>query len=128
MNRKKWLIVSLVSISAISALIEGLFFLRGMPSPPATAELAGTLLPFLLALWIDADRRDHPQIGRCFDYGFLVLLFFMPYVPYYLWRTRGVVGLWMLVGFLGLFSLGFLVQWATFLILATNNQFFAVPR
>ena len=110
MNRKKWLIVSLITISTISALFEGLFYLRGVPSTPATADVAGILSPFLLVLWVDADSRDHRQLGRSFDYGFLVLMFLLPYFPYYLWRTRGAAGLLMCAGFLGLFLMGFFVQ------------------
>ena len=55
-------------------------------------------------------REDHPQVGRCFDYGFLVLMFLLPYLPYYLWRTRGGAGLLMLAGFVVLFSMGFFAQ------------------
>ena len=110
MNRKKWLIVSLISISTISALFDGLFYLRGVPSMPATAALAGVLTPLLLVLWVDVDSKDHRQVGRSFDYGFLVLMFLLPYLPYYLWRTRGAAGLLMCAGFLGLFLMGFLVQ------------------
>ena len=110
MNRKKWLIVSLISISTISALFDGLFYLRGVPSMPATATLAVVLSPLLLALWVDVDSRDHRQVGRSFDYGFLVLVFLVPYLPYYLWRTRGAAGLLICAGFLGLFLMGFLVQ------------------
>ena len=110
MNRKKWLIVSLISISTISALFDGLFYLRGVPSMPATAALAVVLSPLLLAFWVDVDSRDHRQVGRSFDYGFLVLVFLVPYLPYYLWRTRGAAGLLMCAGFLGLFLMGFLVQ------------------
>jgi len=110
MNRKKWLIVSLISISTISALFDGLFYLRGVPSMPATAALAVVLSPLLLALWVDVDSRDHRQVGRSFDYGLLVLVFLVPYLPYYLWRTRGAAGLLMCAGFLGLFLMGFLVQ------------------
>jgi hypothetical protein len=110
MSRKKWLIVLLISISTISALFDGLFYLRGVPSMPATAALAGVLFPFLLVLWVDVDSKDHRQVERSFDYGFLVLIFLLPYLPYYLWRTRGAAGLLMCAGFLGLFLMGFLVQ------------------
>ena len=110
MNRKKLLIGSLDSISTISALFDGLFYPRGLPSTPATAALAGVLSPFLLVLWIEADRKDHPQVVRSFDYGFLVLIFLLPYLPYYLWRTRGAAGLFMFAGFLGLFLMGYPVQ------------------
>jgi hypothetical protein len=81
-----------------------------MPSTPVAADLAGILSVFLIALWIDADSRDYPQVGRSFDYGSLVLIFWLPYLPYYLWSTRGAVGLFMFAGFLGLSWLGFFVQ------------------
>ena len=110
MNRKKWLIVSLVGISLISALIETLYYLRGGPPTSVAADLATTVFPFLVVLWIDADRRNHPQVSRCFDYGFLVFLFLVPYLPYYLCRTRGATGLLMCAGFVGLFLMGFLVR------------------
>src|SRR5687767_8003864 len=110
MRRKKWLIVSLVGILTISAALDSLFYLRGIPSSPAGATLAGALSVLLLVMWIDADRADHPQVARFFDFGFLVLTFWLPYLPYYLWRTRGAAGLFMFAGFIGLFSMGFLVQ------------------
>jgi hypothetical protein len=110
MGRKKWLIVSLISISTISALFDGLFYLGGVPSTPVTAVLASVLSPLLLVFWVDVDSKDHPQVGRSFDYGFLVLIFLLPYLPYYLWRTRGAAGLLICTGFLGLVLMGFLVQ------------------
>ena len=110
MNRRKWLIASLVSVSTISAVFEGLYYRHGIPSTPATSALAVVLSAFLLALWIDADSKDHPQVERSFDYGYIVLIFWLPYLPYYLWRTRGAGGLFMFAGFLGLFSMGFFVQ------------------
>jgi hypothetical protein len=111
MNRKKWLIVSLISISGVSALFEGLFYLHGVSSMPASSTAAGVVSILLLVLWIDADSKAHPQVARCFDYGFLVVMFWLPYLPYYLWRTRGAAGLLMYGGFIGLFWMGFLVQW-----------------
>ncbi|MCP3439909.1 hypothetical protein [Bradyrhizobium sp. CCGUVB14] len=117
MTIKTWLIASLICVSAMSALVDGLFFLRGMYDKPVSSLLAGYVAGILLVMWILADRKDHPQVGRSFDDGFLLLVFWVPYLPYYLWRTRRGTGLWMCAGFLGLFSLGFLVQlaiWAVF--------------
>jgi hypothetical protein len=110
MCRKKLLIALLIGASTVSAIFDGLFYLRGVLSPPATADLASTLSVFLLALWINADSKDHPQVRRSFDFGFLVLMFWLPYLPYYLWRTRGPVGLSMFAGFVALLSMGFFVQ------------------
>ena len=112
----------------ISALVDGLFDLRGSLSRPASTALADTVSVILLVMWIAADRKDHPQIERPFDYGFLVLMFWLPYLPYYLWRSRGAAGLWMFVGFLGLFWLGSLIQTARLLVIGWNQQFFALPR
>jgi hypothetical protein len=128
MNTKNWLAASLVCVLAVSALIDGLFFWRGIYARPASASLADTLSVLLLIMWIMVDQRDHSHVERPFDYGFLLMVFWLPYLPYYLWRTRRVAGLWMFVGFLGLFSLGFFVQLTMFLAIALNNQFFAMPR
>ncbi len=57
MNRKKWLIASLVGISAIFALFCCLFYLRGIPSAPVTESTAVVLSVLLIILWIDADRK-----------------------------------------------------------------------
>jgi len=70
----------------------------------------------LLVLWVDTDSRDYPKIYRPYEYGYLVFLFWLPYLPYYLWRTRGWVGMLILGGFLVLLMLGYLVQWALFVI------------
>jgi hypothetical protein len=110
MNRETWLIASLIGVSVISALADGLYYWSGAASTPATPVLANVFSALLIASWIDTDSKHHPQVGRSFDYGFLVLMFCLPYLPYYLWRTRGVGGLFMLAGFLGLFLMGFFVQ------------------
>ena len=84
MNRKKWLIGALIGVWAVSVLIDGFYYRRGITSMPVTADLAGILSVFLLVLWIEADSKDHPQVERCFDYGSLLLVFWLPYLPYYL--------------------------------------------
>src|SRR5437867_283025 len=55
------------------------------------------LFVLIVALWVDADSKGYPQIYRPHEYGYLVLLYWIPYLPYYLWRTRGpTMGLLML--------------------------------
>jgi hypothetical protein len=109
-NRKKWLIFSLIALSLSSAAIEGLHYWFNPDEGTTTESLADLVTLILLALWIDADSRDHPQIARPYDYGFLVYVFWLPYLPYYLCRTRGPLGLLMFAGFLILMLLGSLVQ------------------
>jgi len=78
--------------------------------PPITPSLVNLLYFFLLVFWIDIDSRGRPEIIRPFEYSFLVYIFLLPYLPYYLWRTRGSLGLIMLIGFLVLPILGGLAQ------------------
>ena len=110
MRRKKWLIALIVCVSVVSALFDTTFYLHDVRLPSTTATLASTLSVFLLAMWVDADSKHHPQLGRPFDFGFLVLMFWLAYLPYYLWRTRGPAGLLIYAGFVGLWSMGLLVQ------------------
>jgi len=120
-NIKTWLAASLIFVLAMSALVDGLFFLRGLFDSPVSSALAGYVAGILLVMWIVADRKDYPQIGRSFDDGFLLMVFWLPYLPYYLWRTRRGAGLWMCAGFLGLFSLSFFVQLAIWAVLVVNR-------
>jgi len=115
MSRKKWLIASLFGVSVIPSLFEILpYFLDVMPVPNSPAGV-GTLKILLTVLWIDADSKLHPQVVRCFDYGFLVLIFWVPYLPWYLWHTRRVAGLLMYAGFLALLATPDLTQFLIYL-------------
>jgi hypothetical protein len=93
-------------VSVVSAGVDALYYLYDIETEALTVSVGGFLQGTLLALWIDADSREHPEITRPFDYTFLVLLFLIPYLPYYLWKTRRVAGLLMLAGFVCLFILG----------------------
>jgi hypothetical protein len=75
MSSRKWLIITLFCVLTISALFDGLYYWRGDPSTPSTDALATAVSAFLLALWVDADSKDHPQVTRPFEYGYLVLIF-----------------------------------------------------
>jgi len=44
-----------------------------------------------------------------------VFVFWLPYVPYYLLRTRRSLGLLWLLGFFLLFHAGYLLQWFIYL-------------
>jgi hypothetical protein len=55
--------------------------------------------------------RERKDIYRPFEYDYLVFLFGVLYVPYYLVRTRGVLGILWLFALLALFYTGYLLQW-----------------
>jgi hypothetical protein len=116
MNRKKWLLSALIAMSLISATLDGLFYWLNVGETSTTVSLSYYLYVILLVLWLDTDSKDHLQITKSFDYGFLVYLFWLPYLPYYLWRTRGPLGLLMFAGFLILLLLGWLIQIGIYMV------------
>jgi hypothetical protein len=72
------------------------------------------LFSVLVALWIDEDSRGRENIDRPFEFSFLVYFFSLFYVPYYLWRTRGPVGIAAAVVLLPLAFLGPLLTWGIY--------------
>lgn len=106
MSQKKWLISALIVTSLNSTVLDGLFYWFDIYEYPYTACFSYYSYIVFLVLWVNADSKERPQIVRPFDYGLLLYLFWLPYLPYYLWRTRGGLGLLMLAGFLLLFVLG----------------------
>jgi hypothetical protein len=58
-----------------------------------------------------ADRAALAGPYRPFEYGHLVLLFWIPYLPYYLRRTRRATRLLLLTLLLTLYFLGDLLRW-----------------
>jgi hypothetical protein len=81
-----------------------------------TVTIGPILATILLALWIDADSKDHPEIMRPFEYKFLVWIFLIFYLPYYLLKTRGIAGLAPLAGFVALFASGIIVKLAIYFL------------
>lgn len=69
----------------------------------------------LLVMWMDQDSRTQPSIFRpSFDFGLLVFLCWIPYLPYYMWRTRGVKGIALVLAFAVLGLLSELLIWGIY--------------
>jgi hypothetical protein len=56
------------------------------------------LLPMIFVLWAAEDSRRYPAICRPFDWKFFAFIFWMPYMPYYLWKTHGLKGVALAIG------------------------------
>ena len=78
-------------------------------------ELSGFVFVLLLVLWVDNDSRTQPAIYRTFEYGWLAFFYWIPYLPYYFWRTRGTRGLLIFGALIIVFFLGWLVSWPSLL-------------
>ena len=111
MKNKTFLLTALITLSLMGAIYEGAVFWHGIQLTDGLVFIWQMVCVVLLVLWVDADSKDYPKIYRPYEYGYLILLFWLPYLPFYLWRTRGIRGIVGFAGFLGLFSLGYLVQW-----------------
>jgi hypothetical protein len=107
MRTKTWLMVTLVALSILVGAHEAVLYWFDVEPTEGIRSVWSFVFVVLLVLWVDADSKDYPQIYRPFEYGYLVLLFWIPYLPYYLWRTRRAAGLLMLGGW------RFCTSWAT---------------
>ena len=70
----------------------------------------------LLLLWLNLDCKGRTYIYRPYEFSFLVLLVWFPYLPYYLIRTRRLQGGLLFLGLLVLPYLGYALQWAIYAV------------
>ena len=110
MKRKTWWLVGYIAVCLVLAVYQVVLHLHHAQGSRDAELLATTVAALFLVLWIDADSRGRPEIYRPFEYGYLVLLLWLPYLPYYLWRTRKVRGLFEFAGLVLLFFAGDFVQ------------------
>jgi hypothetical protein len=103
-------LVALVAGSVLVGAYDALTFWRNVESTSQVAAAWPLLFILLLALWISEDSKSYPVIQKPFEFSFLVFLFAVPYLPYYLWRTRRAKGVVMLAAFVALYFSGYLAQ------------------
>jgi hypothetical protein len=107
-------LIALIVGSVLVAALEMFAYLHGIEPTGTMATVWPYAFPVLLVLWVAEDSKAYPAVYRPFEYGFLVYLLWLPYLPYYLWRTRRFLGLLILVGFVVLYCLGPLAQLAIY--------------
>lgn len=87
------LIFSLVAGSVISGLYDAAFFWFDVQPERQLGAFWHLAFVLILVTWLERDSRGRADIQRPFDFGFLAFVYWIPYVPYYLWRTRRGMGL-----------------------------------
>ena len=113
-TRAKIYLAGLIAGSLLIAIYDAVTYFYDLEQSAAVAAIWPTVFVVLLVLWVVEDSKTQPTTYRPFEFGFLAFLFWVPYLPYYLWHTRRAKGLLILVGFIMLFSLGGLSQWAIY--------------
>src|SRR4051812_8562392 len=98
-------LMGLIAGSVVVAVYDAFTYLGNIEPIRSVASVWPFAFLVLLALWIVEDSQAYPSVYKPFEYGFLVFLYWLPYLPYYLWRTRGALGLVMLGGIVVLYSL-----------------------
>jgi hypothetical protein len=103
MRRRAPLGVLLVLVLAISAVQIGYVATGATPSDTA-ALLTSVGLALAFILWMEADAHLRHQVP-CHDFGFLVAVFFPISLLWYVFWSRGRLGVLVLLGLLGLMLL-----------------------
>ena len=103
-------LLAMVVGSLLVATVEVLAYWRDVELSSPVVDAWPVIFLVLLVLWVVEDSKAQPGIEKPFEFGFLVFIWAIPYLPYYLWRTRRLKGIWMLVGLVLLYFLGFLGQ------------------
>jgi hypothetical protein len=113
-RRSTTYLVGLIAGSMLVATYEALAYWRDADPTSSVAAVWPVVFLLLLVLWVVEDSRAYPSIQKPFEYGFLVFMLALPYLPYYLWRTRRFQGLLLLAAFVTLYFLGYLAQLAIY--------------
>ena len=115
---KNTLLFTLVVQTILLSIYEGVLFYNGLDASEPILKLNGYIYLILLTMWVDIDSKYRSNILRCFEYKFLVAIFWIPYLPYYFVKTRGfLIGASVLMGFIFLFEFSTMVK---MIILFTN--------
>lgn len=98
--RPNALLLALVVGSMLVGAYDALVYWHDVEPVSVVSKLWPFVFAVLVAMWLEADSRGRPEIDRPFEFSYLLFFIWLPYLPYYLWRTRGRRGLMLLVGFL----------------------------
>ena len=113
---KKSIVVILLSISLLIAIYQLVVFINSIPPTDYLQACFGFVFIVLVIMWVDLDSKEQNSIYRPYDYGFLIFIFWIPYLPYYFIKTRGIKGFLILLGLVALINLGLILQWSYYLL------------
>lgn len=109
-------LLALVAGALLVSSVEVLTYWRDVELSSPIVDAWPVIFLVLLVLWVVEDSKTQPNIEKPFEFEFLVFIWAVPYLPYYLWRTRRWRGMWLLTGLAALYFLGYFGQWAVYLL------------
>jgi len=113
----KFILIVLIALSILMGAYESFLYSKEMELTLFLGFIWGFIMIILLVLWVDEDSKNYPEIYKPFEFGFLVFIFYIPYIPYYLIKTRGAIkGILYLIGFVLLFQIGWFFSWLIYLV------------
>ena len=113
-SNSRSVLLTYITLSVAIGVYQAVLFSLGHEIGHALQSTWLLVSLMLLVFWVELDCREHKDIYRPFEFGFLLLIFWLPYLPYYLFRTRRAYGLLWLLGFVGLSCLGYALEWAIY--------------
>lgn len=108
--RSRNVLVTYVSLSIMIGVYQATLFHLGHALGHSLRVTWGIVSLLLLVFWVELDCREHNEIYRPFEFGFLLLIFWPFYLPYYLFRTRGAYAVLWLAGFCSLSFMGYALE------------------
>ena len=103
-------------ISVAVAALEAFAYYKGHEVGHSFYIVWAIVSNLLLLFWLNLDAKERAEIYRPYEFGFLVLLVWFPYFPYYLIRTRRLQGALLFLGVLALNYLGYALQWVIYAV------------
>jgi hypothetical protein len=104
-----------VATAVMLSVLQIGYIWAGTDPPEQFARLASFAFALACVLWIMADARKRRQTP-CFDFGFLVAVFFPVSVVWYAFWSRGVRGFLLLAALVGLMFVPWLSANVVFLL------------
>ena len=113
-HRKFDYLIAFGALSLLTAVYGGLSSWYDVGASEPLLSLSTFISAILVAMWVDADSRGRSDVYRPYEHGWLVYVYWIPYVPYYLWRTRGAKGILLFGALLFLLLSWWIVQWVIY--------------
>jgi hypothetical protein len=104
---QKIVVIGLILVSVLYGLVEGFYALNGQATSRHLHFGWAIAFALFIALWTANDKTAE-DMYQSYEYLYFVLILWPVFLPYHLVKTRGVDGVFMFAGILGIYLLPFI--------------------